>query len=91
MKCKLDIDPLTQGKLITTTGAAAHPLVASPQLSNIVDSYLKRKDFLREESGLKLQAVKEEEPELEEDIKDAVKPKQLASVKDKPSKRSRID
>lgn len=91
MKCKLDIEDRRKGKLVAAEEEATNALVTAPHLTTIVNSYLKRKDFLREESGLKLQAVKEEEPELEDDSKEVVKPKQVDSVKDKPSKRSRID
>ncbi|KAI2512924.1 Double-stranded RNA binding motif [Fragilaria crotonensis] len=62
-----------------------------PQLTTIVESFLKRKDSLRDESGSKLQSVKEEDPDVEDDVKDPGRLNLAESVKDKPSKRSRID
>lgn len=82
MKCELDTKPSTAREMQLST---------TPLLNKVVDSYLKRKDFLCEESGTKLQSVKEEEPDIEDDAKEPGRPKQIESVKDKPSKRSRID
>ena len=84
MKCTLDIE---QSK--TRMQQEEMHMMTTPH--TIVDSFLKRKDFLLDESGAKLQSVKEEEPEVEEDSKEPGRPKQAEGGKDKPSKRSRID
>jgi hypothetical protein len=82
MKCELDTKPPKAREMQIST---------TPLLKNVVESYLKRKDFLCDESCTKLQSVKEEEPDIEDDTKEPGRPKLIESVKDKPSKRSRID
>ena len=82
MKCELDTKQSKAREMQVST---------MPMLKNVVESYLKRKDFLCDESGTKLQSVKEEDPDIEEDAKEPGRTKQAESVKDKPSKRSRID
>ena len=87
MKCQLDIEQSQVNE-----GSVGMQTFTKPQLKTIVESYLKRNDSLRDESGSKLQSVKEEEPDAEDDFKEPGRLKLATeSVKDKPSKRSRID
>jgi hypothetical protein len=87
MKCQLDIE-----QSHVDEGSGRMQTFTKPQLKTIVESYLKRNDSLRDEAGSKLQSVKEEEPDAEDDFKEPGRLKLATeSVKDKPSKRSRID
>jgi Double-stranded RNA binding motif len=85
MKCHLDTGTFHHKK-----SAKMHRrIVTTPQLRDIVESFHCPNFFFSDESGSKLQSVKEEENEIEDDIND--KESLLLSLKDKPSKRSRID
>ena len=86
MRCQLETEQSP-----SCEGSGVMQALAAQQLTTIVKSFLKRKDSLRDESGSKLQSVKEEDPDMEDDAKDTVRLNLAGSVKDKPSKRSRID
>jgi hypothetical protein len=91
MKCSLEIGDVVACEKNPVEGEEISDFVlTTEQLDTIVDSYLNRKASPREEvSGPTLQAVKEEEAEFDEE-KEPVNPK-VETVKDKPSKRSRLD
>jgi hypothetical protein len=85
MKCQLDTGIFHHKK----STKIQRRIVTTSQLRDIVESFCHPQFFFSDESGSKLQSVKEEENEIEDDIND--KENHLLPLKDKPSKRSRLD